>query len=64
MYSIESLKDKYNPNHDVGVDFAWIDYDLLLLIEAQQKAIEKLEQRVRELENNPPCPEPKREYAI
>ena len=42
MYSIESLKDKYNAEHDIAVDFAWIDYELLMLIESQQKRIEEL----------------------
>jgi len=50
QWKIDSLKEQYNPERDVGVDFNYIDMKLLDLIDTLYNKLAKQSSDIRKLE--------------
>ena len=56
---IDDLLNRYNPEHDIGVDFNYIDRRLLDMIEDLQTQVEELAARIWVLEKGNENGQPK-----
>lgn len=51
---IDYLKEHYDADHDIGVEFNWVDGKLLSIIEDLQEQVEELAARLWKLEHPSP----------
>ena len=49
-YGIDALKELYDADHDIGVEFNWVDGKLLSIIEDLQTQVEELAAKIYMLE--------------